>query len=87
MANTIKTADLNGSIAAKLFANMNPGRVEHVTMHNGDIHGVLVTDVDPVDLDYPEGWYFAKGSFRNKHNSSTGFYSEVPMLKSDGLPW
>lgn len=87
MPNTIKAADLDGGTAARLFADMNLGLVGYLTIHGNYPYGILITDVDPANLAYPEGWYFAKGSFRNKHNSSSGIYAEVPMQKSDGSPW
>ena len=92
MARMVKTADLSGAAAAELFSIINPGEVEYLKQHpfnfaSMPITGVLVTDTNPNELFYPEGWYFAKGNFRNKHNSSTGAYDEVPMLKRDGTPW
>lgn len=92
MAKTVRTADLSGNAAANLFAILNPGEVEYLPMHPFNFKslppvGVIITDTDPDELNYPEGWYFAKGTFRNKHNSSTGIYEEVPMLKSNGSAW
>ncbi len=92
MAKTARTADLTGSMAANLFVALNPMEVEY--FHNHPFlqtvlpdGGVIVTDVDPNDLIYPEGWYFAKGSFRNKHNTTTGLYDEIPIIRSTGEPW
>ena len=92
MARTVRTADLSGTAAANLFAILNPGEVEYLKQHpfnfaNIPTTGIIITDTNPKKLFYPEGWYFAKGNFRNKHNSSSGRYDEVPMLKSDGTPW
>ncbi|MBQ5812078.1 hypothetical protein IIW29_00680 [Candidatus Saccharibacteria bacterium] len=89
---TVKTADLAASLAANLFAALNPMEVEFMRFHpfNQAMYpatGIIITDTDPDTLYYPEGWYFAKGHFRNKHNTSSGVYEEVPMLKSDGTPW
>ena len=75
MAKTVRTADLTGYTAANLFVALNGGDVEFMSEHPFNFAslpmvGVLVTDKDPDELTYPEGWYFAKGTFRNKHNTS-----------------
>jgi len=77
MARTIKMCDMPIAIAAKTFEMLNPGKV-HVNVQETECF--IVTDVHPDDLTYPEGWYFAKGAFRNKHTSTTGIYQEAPML-------
>lgn len=92
MVETIKMCDMPGHVAAKVFALLNAGKVKFVDSENvvGErflVHPTLVTDVEPKDLVYPEGWYYAKGTFRNKHNSTTGLYSEVEMIKSNGKLW
>ena len=89
---TVKTADLAASLAGNLFAALNPMEVEFMRYHpfNQSQYpgsGVIITDTNPEELYYPEGWYFAKGNFRNKHNTSSGKYDEIPMLRSDGTPW
>ena len=48
---------------------------------------LIITDLDPNRLVYPEGWYYAKGHLRNKHTSTTGLYSEVAMVNSAYQPW
>lgn len=80
MAETIKTCDLDGVTAAMLFILLNPGKLELYKREYYPTH-YLVSSVDPVELRYPEGWYFAKHTFRNKHRSTTGFYAEVPVFK------
>ena len=89
---TVKTADLAASLAANLFAALNPMEVEYMRYHpfNQSSYptiGIIVTDVDPNELYYPEGWYYAKGYFRNKYNTTSGLYEEIPMHKRDGTPW
>lgn len=89
---TVKTADLAASLAANLFAALNPMEVEFMRYHPFNQHsfpasGIIITDADPNTLYYPEGWYFVKGNFCNKHNTTSGVYEEIPMLKSDGTPW
>lgn len=89
---TVKTADLAASLAANLFAALNPMEVEYMRYHpfnqpSRPTIGIIVTDVNPDELYYPEGWYYAKGYFRNKFNTSSGLYEEIPMHKRDGTPW
>ncbi len=84
-AKTVKMCDLNGAVAAKVFESLNYGKVTYDK--NGRFGPVLITDMEPMDLTYPEGWYYAKGCFRNKHQSTTGIYSEVPMMKRNGKQW
>ena len=81
---TIKCCDLDGTIAAQLFALLNPTTVT-IDWSEGD--AVIVTNVDPDQLTYPEGWYYAKGCLRNQHTSTTGVYSEVAMVDSAYQPW
>lgn len=87
MANTIKTCDLSGHIAAQLFVMLNDGKVEFCPSRDSYPYRALVSDIKPTELTYPEGWYYAKGAFRNKHQSTTGLYEEVSMVKSNGEPW
>ncbi len=76
----VKTCDLSGEVAARLFSMLNLGIVRFD-------RNLLFTDVEPKDLNYPEGWYYAKGCFRNKYNSSTGAYSEITMLTYKQEMW
>lgn len=85
-AKMIKMCNMTGDVASEVFVMLNPGKVE-IRETNDYRRHVLVTDVEPKDLVYPEGWYYAKGSFRNKHQSTTGFYSEVYMFRSNGQMW
>lgn len=81
MAKTVKMCDLKAEVAAAVFVALNE---EHVTMHHKEYdytQTYLVSDVPPAKLTYPDGWYFAKRHFRNKHQSTTGFYEELPMFK------
>ena len=88
MVKTTKPADLSVEIAAKLLQELNPGRVRiEKTGLSGFVEKVIMTDVRPMNLVYPEGWYFAEGCFRNKHNSSSGINCEMVMIKSDGSFW
>ena len=86
MAQTVKMCDMNKFIAVKVFEMLNGNKIRVAETRNRcDI--VIVTDVEPKLLVYPEGWYYAKGAFRNKNTSSTGLYEEVNMKKSDGTWW
>lgn len=82
---SIKCCDLSANLAAQLFALLNPREV--ALQWSGFVGGVdeireIVVDASPDGLVYPEGWYFTKGHFTNKHNSSTGQYSAIPMRVS-----
>ena len=84
-AKTVKMCDMPRHIAVEVFVKLNAGKVQTNTNKRGGI--VICTDVEPKDLVYPEGWYYGKGTFRNKHKSTTGTYWEVTMVKSDGTFW
>ena len=87
MSETVKMCDMPISIAAKVFEMLNPGKV---TVMNPDLirtRYFIVTDVEPKNLIYPEGWYYAKGCFRNKHQSTTNFYEEAVMKKCNDMLW
>lgn len=82
-AQTVKSCDFNGEIAAMLMVMLNSS---FVTLNNQYIdHEFLVSTVEPAKLIYPEGWYFAKGNVRNKHQSTTGMYYEIPLCKSNNI--
>lgn len=84
MAKVVKMADMDLSISMMVFRELNKGQVKIETRRCGR---VIVTDVEPKDLTYPEGWYYAKGCFRNKRTTSTGVYHEMEMETSDGRDW
>ena len=84
MAITIKSCDFNEYIAGEVFRMLNS---EKVSWGRKNGFHTLITDTEPKELLYPEGWYYAKGAFRNKHMSTTGMYGEIPMVKSDGTSW
>ena len=89
-AKTVKMCDMSVDIASRVFEMLNPGKVRLLVP--GDNNGMctaylIITDVEPKELTYPEGWYYAKGCFRNKHQSTTGFYGEVIMVTSEREFW
>ena len=87
MAHTVKTADLPIRLAAKLFAALNMENVIYVRRDpfcEGSGQCALISSLDPEELIYPEGWYFAKGHFRNKHNTGNYFYDQMPIYCSGG---
>lgn len=86
MANIVKSCDFPKYVAVQVFKMLNHGLVELVETHSY-VGTVIVTDIAPKDLIYPEGWYYAKGSFRNKHTSTTGKYDEVLMRRTNGRFW
>ena len=85
MARSIKSCDFPVAIAVRVFKMLNNNYVE--ILLDEQLKLAIITDVEPKELIYPEGWYFAKGYFRNKHTSSTGIYDEIPMMKKDGTLW
>ena len=93
-ATIVKSADLPRDIALMVFEMLNVDREgkHHVKVigPNDDGYCVrhkIITDREPMDLVYPEGWYYAKGNFRNKHNTSKRSYSEIPMYNKEGIRW
>ena len=84
MVKVVKMCDMPSYVAAMVFEALNPKTVR------ADIGGdepIIITNTEPKDLIYPEGWYYAKGCFRNKHTSTTGDYYEVGMTMADGTQW
>ena len=85
---SVKMCDMSKCIAASVFQKLNASKVtlkEDPFSYYEDL--IIVTDVEPSDLVYPEGWYYANGNFRNKYNSTTGMYEEVRMVDSTGESW
>ena len=89
MASIVKTCDLPLQYAVDIFGALNPGKIkvkkllkstERETLEDRMNYGMgihIFTDINPEELVYPEGWYFAKSHFRNKHMSTTGLYEEA----------
>lgn len=78
----IKSCDMPKSIIINLFQMLNPKNVTIIEQQwDGFNPKAIVSKVSPAELVYPEGWYFAKGCLRNKHNSSSGLYEEIPIYK------
>lgn len=84
MTKVVKMCDMDQRIALTVFKMLNGDRI---TIEKRPSETVIVTDVEPENLVYPEGWYYAKGSFRNKHTCTTSGYSEIYMERSDGCDW
>ena len=85
MAKVVKSSDYPIEIACRVFALLNYPNVK--VFREGGCSYILRTDVEPKKLTYPEGWYYAKGTFRNKHLSTNGVYGEANMEKNDGSYW
>ncbi len=83
---TVKMCDMPREIVIKAFKMLNGDNVE-LKERSGIFGTVIITDIEPKDLVYPEGWYYAKGALRNKHTSTNGFYEEIRMETSDGESW
>ena len=91
MPKTVKMADLSARVAARILVAYNHEVVTYVRINPFSLSdpgcGAIVSFVEPAELIYPEGWYFAKGHFRNKGNSTSGRYEEIPMYQPGGEPW
>lgn len=86
MAKVVKMCDMPVQIALKVFEALNYGKVKTgITLIPGGFS--IITNTEPKDLVYPEGWYYAKGAFCNKHTSTTGKYYEVHMWTEDCVQW
>ena len=81
----MKSCDYPMEIAGRVFEMLNFEKVKFVWTPGSYMY--ISTDEEPKNLVYPEGWYYAKGMFRNKHNSTNGEYSEIPMVTSNGFDW
>ena len=87
MAKVVKMCDMPVQIAVKVFEALNYGKVKAGMNLIYPCEISIITNTEPKDLVYPEGWYYAKGAFRNKHTSTTGKYYEVNMWTEDGAHW
>jgi len=88
MTHTVKMVDFPARLAAKIFATLNHDK--NVIFLNSDPFWetgqcAIISGYNPEELVYPEGWYFAKGNLRNKHNTESGIYGEVPIYRSGGM--
>lgn len=81
---SVKMCDMPLSVAISALKGLNPGKVE---LRNDYLWGMILVTEEPKNLVYPEGWYYAKGNYRNKHTSTTGIYKEIPMYTKYGEPW
>lgn len=80
-----KMADLPVNVAVTVFKTLNLLKIKVLKDECGN--RAIVAFTSPDKLRYPKGWYYAKGTFRNKHNSTNGQYSEVIMLMPNGRCW
>ena len=85
MKNVVRMADMPVSAALAVFKILNMGQIKLMKDECGN--RAIMAFKAPNLLKYPEGWYYAKGCFRNKHTSSTGIYHEVIMLMPNGHFW
>jgi hypothetical protein len=85
MAKLVNVADLPVSVALFLLKILNIFVVSVKRDETGNY--AIFSRFPPNLLKYPNGWYYAKGCFRNKHNTTTGQYTEVIMLAPNGRGW
>lgn len=85
----VKTCDMDGKAAAAAFIGLNAleGTEIALIINPGTYSPIMKTSYDPANMVFPNGWYFAKGSVRNKHHSTTGFYDEVPVMDGNSELW
>ena len=83
----VKMCDMPGVVAAKVFQMLNINHVKFTMKEKSLCGRVIITDVEPKKLIFPEGWYYDKGYFTNKGMSSDGLYSIITMKKSDDTSW
>jgi predicted methyltransferase len=79
----VRTADLPISIVVRVLESLNRGKIILVT-YGDDI--TIVTDTNPRQFNFPEGWYFSNGVFTNKFHASR-HYSEAKIVNSRGSTW
>ena len=87
MAKTVKMCDMSGVIAATVFQLLNPKTIDvRIAKDTGRVTRIIAS-VEPKELIYPEGWYYANGYFTNKHNSTIGAYDAIVMFDNNGEIW
>ena len=86
MGKTVNSKDYNGYTAAVVFKMLNERNVKLCNLETPP-YMQIETDIEPCELNYPEGWYYVDGCLRNRHESTTEDYYEVRMVKSDGTRW
>ena len=79
----VRTADLPLSIVVRVLESLNRGKIILVT-YGDDI--TIVTDTNPRQFIFPEGWYCSNGVFTNKFHA-TRHYSEAKIVNSRGSTW
>ncbi|MBP3800718.1 MAG: hypothetical protein J6I85_01610 [Clostridia bacterium] len=89
MAKIVRMSDMNRDTIAKVFVTLNSGRMKYSFACDIDLETpipgvVLITDVEPKDLTYPEGWGYDNGIFCNKYKSDM---TSIFMVKSNGKFW
>ena len=80
----VKTCDFSAEMAATILTWLN---MNEVWLKKVGTYLEIITDKSPLDLKYPEGWYYGDGGFTNKHESTTGAYSWVLMKTTKGTDW
>ncbi len=85
MAKGLNMANYPLRAVLMVFRLLNIGVVRVKRDENGNY--AIFSVCPPTKLRYPKGWYYAKGTIRNKHNTSSGAYSEVILLTITGETW
>ena len=78
-------SDVPINVAIDALCALNKEKVIGV---NHPILGLVVmTDFNPDDLVYPEGWQYKNGCYCNKHDIATGLYKQALVLKPIDWRW
>lgn len=83
----VKTCDLPKSAAIAAFVALNEDEGKELEVKAVARSYVIQSVQDPAEMLFPGGWYFAKGSLRNKHHSTTGAYAEIEVVDATGRSW
>lgn len=85
--NPVKTCDFSAIAAIAAFVGLNQAEGKTLNVITDCWPRTIETNCDPATMLFPAGWYFAKRTLRNKHHSSTGLYSEVPVRDGNRQSW
>ena len=84
---SVKLADMPIEVSLKIFEMINPELVKVIKNDEWVNRFMILTDENPKNLVYPDGWYYDKGKFTNKGMTSTGIYQEARFGTTLGQYW
>lgn len=77
---TVRIREIPAALAAKIFEVLNSDYVEVYCLYGSTY---IITDKEPKDLTYPEGWFYDCGFFRTywkDENQPVEFYTKKVFL-------